>query len=640
MSPRSRRSIRSLAALLLGPSLLLGCSDSAVEEARSNREAVEAEAAAYTSALRGGSGGEIDSEFEAIASRLDPIARGGDPAANLLLARVRLDLGRSRLEAVMAEETAIAGRRSAAMNTLAAAAGFAASADDLRGVGFESDRRRLEGRRAAAEGGVSSSRTLLREIDGQTRIREMEIERLGRSVRAAEEQATGYRELAAREDVVGAPEFLELAAAARADAGRFRVSIADERSRLVADANRTPRHTRAAGDLAVSAADVDGSTRGLDALAAIDASIRRQAQTLAETAAALRAPVLAAAGSSEDDAILGGERLQLELDDARRDYAAAATAAGRVASSGDRSLQSSARVLQMNARFGELAADLLDVERLASEAALVAALGESASDATRLREQAEATRTRAGESLAAIADSIEGLGVSGATGRMLRAELAAAVDRLAGVEAAASAAAASEAMAPAGDSAGGPPFSSADALAAFIGSGEISNAAPAVLEQVLSARSRGGKRMLQATLDLGRAGDDIRVAMIETFGTAATSAPGGFGDLEGGEVVSRGDGEAEFGTGDMSVRLFDEDGVWVIDYEDMLAAAGVADPAALGSTAEVMSMASQQLGPFFRMFAQRIRNGEFGTADEANAAMTQAMAQAMMQAAGQAGGRR
>jgi len=640
MSPRIRPSVRPFAALLIGTFVAIACSDASVTEARANREAVDAEAIAHAELLRRGPGADSIPTLEAIAARLDAVARDGDPAANLLLARVRLDLGRLRLDAATAEESAIAARRSAAMTTLAVAASFAAGAEELRGVEFEAQRRSLEEARTSAEGDRSSSQSLLREIDQRTRVREVEIARLERSVRAAEEQATGYRELAAREDVVGTPEFLELAADARAAAGRFRVSIADERSRLVADANSTPRHTRAAGDLAIASAEADGASRGIETLASIDASIRRQAESLADTATALRAPIAAAATPTAAEPLLGGDRIAAELDAARRDYAAAASAAGRAASGGDRSLQSSARTLQLNARFGELATDLVDAERLASEAALKSALGERPSEIEDLRTGTETVRNRIEEQLGTLEESIESMGGNGPAAAMMRAEFAAAVQRLSGAssEAAAAPIGAATPAATTTTGADGPPFTSVGDLAAFIASGAISNAPASVQRQVLLATSRGAKRLLEVNLSMARTGDDVRLAMIDTFGTAANAGPGGFGAFEGGEVLSSSGDEAEFGSGASAVRLVRRDGRWFIDFDAMLASMGMGDPAAMGATAEMLEAASSQMGPFFRMFAQRIRNGEFSSADEANMAMAEAMAQAMIQMAGQAGG--
>lgn len=658
-SPRLLLSARSITALLAGSLLAAACSDSTVNTAVSNRLAVEAEAEAYATVDRGSVG--YGSELASIVSRLDPVARDGDPAANLLLARVRLDLGRLSLDAAIAEETSIANRRSAALSTLAAAAAFQEAAETLRGIEFDAERQRLEAERTAAESGVSSSRTLLREIDEQTRVREAEIERLGRSVRAAEEQATGYRDLASREDVIGAPELLMLAANARADAGRFRVGIAEERSRLVGDVNRTPRHTRAEGDLAVSTAAVEGSSRGLEALDGIDASIRRQADALATTAEQLRAPIATAAADTGGQGLLGGDRIAARLEQARSAYVAAASAAGRTASAGDRALQASADALRMNAAFGELAVDLLDAERLASEAALIAALGapqspgvvpattagatlaaalrDGPAEAKRLREAASEARQRAMAKLESLQESVDAFQGNGAVARILQAELAAAIDRLAGVEAAPPAES-MPASAGGSGSAGGPPFASIDDLVEYLSSGAIANATPDVQEKAIVATSRGAKRMLEVSLDLNRSADDVRTAMLEVYGTAATMGPGGFGALEGGEVVAGGGDEAEYASGDQSIRLVRRDGYWYVDFDSFLASAGMADPTAMAAAAEMMSLASGQLGPFFRMFAQRIRDGEFADADAAEAALTQSIAQMMMQAAGGAAGRR
>ena len=644
MSPRFRLPIRPLAILLLGGGLATACSDASVEEARRTREAVETAATNYARLLPGGGlSNDGIAKLTNIADELEAAARDGDPGANLLLARVRLDLGRLRLDEAIEASSAIAARRREAMVTLAAADAFAASAAELRRVGFDAERGGLESARRTAENGIDRSRELLREIDDQSRIREIEMERLARSVKAAEERAAGYRELAARDDVIGAPEFLRLAADARATAGDFRVSIAEERGRLVRDANRTVRHTRAEGDLEAATAELEGSSRGLEALASIDASLRRQADTLAEAAATLRTPILDAAAPGAAEPVLAGERIEVDLDEARGEFDRAAAAAGRAASSGIRDARCSAQALELNARFGRIAVDMFDAERLLSEASLLDALDDRAAAAPR-REEAKAAADRVSEELLAMRASLESFDGSGAVADMLRAELAASVDRLEGLEEAATRAAES----PAAGSAGGvatataaePPFASVDELARFIASGAISNAPPAMQEQVLHASSRGGTRMLRVRLDLANTGDDVRVAMIETFGTAATSGPGGFGGLEGGTILSRGDGEAEFGTDDQSIRLVELDDRWAIDFDSLLASAGMADPAVLMQTAEMMEAASGQLGPFFRMFAQRIRSGEFGGPDEADMAMSQAIAGAMSQALMQDAGRR
>lgn len=638
MTPRLRPPVLPLAALLAGSCLVMGCSDAAVEEARSNREAVSAAADAFAEAIRRSGADDPTTELEAIASQLDATARSGDPAANLLLAQVRLDLGRRRLEDAISTERRIAARRTAALTTLTEATAFSSGADAIRAIGFPAERRRLESSLAAAEGGVSSSRSELRELDQRTRLREVEIERLNLGVLAAEERANGYLELASRESIVGAPEYLELAAEARADAGRTRIVIAFERQRVESDTG----DMRAARNLAVSSADVDGSSKGLEALDTTDASLARQAAALAETGMLLRESILRSATPDADESILGGERIGLALEEARSEFEAAATAAGRTASGADRSLQSSARVLRLSADLGRLTADLVDAERLEAEANLVAALGESPSEAERLRTAAASSRERATQLLAETEESVASLPSSGPAARMLQAELTSAMGRLSGTSGSNASDAPGGAGLPAasrGSSSSEPPFDTADDLARFIASGAISNAAPDILEDVLVAGSRGGKRMLNATIAFARAEDDARLAMIEVFGTANRD-PDAFGPFEGGEILSRGDGEAEFGTDTASMRLFERDGAWRIDYEQLMEASGMSDPAALSAAAALLEPFSDQLGPFFRMFAQRIRNGEFATAEEAQAEMAQAMAQALKQNAVAGGGRR
>ncbi|MGA1400219.1 MAG: hypothetical protein ACO38P_07520, partial [Phycisphaerales bacterium] len=58
------------------------------------------------------------------------------------------------------------------------------------------------------------------------------------------------------------------------------------------------------------------------------------------------------------------------------------------------------------------------------------------------------------------------------------------------------------------------------------------------------------------------------------------------------------------------------------------------DPTQMAMQAGMLEGMVKQMGTFFSMFAQRIRDGEFASAEEAGGAMQQEMMAAMMGAAG------
>ena len=192
-----------------------------------------------------------------------------------------------------------------------------------------------------------------------------------------------------------------------------------------------------------------------------------------------------------------------------------------------------------------------------------------------------------------------------------------------------------------GGSSSGPPFASAEDLFAFLQSGGLADGNAATMEQVFRATSPGGRRMLKATIAIGQAAEPVRAAMVETFGSAAGLEQLGGGSMPGmdsAEIISNDGDQAVVDLGGTELVLIAEDGTWFADFDSMM---GGGDPAQMAMQAGMMEGMAKQMGPFFTMFAQRVRDGEFASMQQAGAAMQQEMMAAMMGGAGgAAAGRR
>lgn len=311
----------------------------------------------------------------------------------------------------------------------------------------------------------------------------------------------------------------------------------------------------------------------------------------------------------------------------------------------------------MAAKQGAAAVSVIEADALAAQAAFLKTLVENVGqspEADRWRRVLEAVaaesaaaRSRADEAFAEIVESIESLpAATGTGGALLQQELQAAMSRFAqrpiGEPATrgGNPGSASNPMPGGSGAAGGPPFASAEALLAFLQGGGLADGDAAKMEQVFRATSPGGRRMLKATIAIGQAAEPVRAAMVETFGSASGLEQLGGGAMQGMEsaqLVSNDGNQAVVDLGGAELVLIAEGGNWYADFDSMM---GGGDPAQMAMQAGMLEGMAKQMGPFFTMFAQRIRDGEFASMQEAGAAMQQEMMAAMMgAAAGAARGR-
>ncbi|MGA1393295.1 MAG: hypothetical protein ACO38W_09080, partial [Phycisphaerales bacterium] len=183
-------------------------------------------------------------------------------------------------------------------------------------------------------------------------------------------------------------------------------------------------------------------------------------------------------------------------------------------------------------------------------------------------------------------------------------------------------------------SAGGPPFASPEALLAFLQRGGVADGNAATMEQVFRATSPAGRRMLKATLAIAQAAQPVAAAMMETFGESSgldRLGGGAMPGMESARMVSSDGSQATIEVDGQELTLISEDGGWFADFDSMLPAG---DPTQMAMQAGMLEGMAKQMGTFFSMFAQRIRDGEFASAEEAGGAMQQEMMAAMMGAAG------
>ncbi len=411
--------------------------------------------------------------------------------------------------------------------------------------------------------------------------------------------------------------------------------------------------------------DRDRERLGLEAQAAgrdqaatlvseISAALASQSSTFRQAATEIRQRLVPAAAAIE----LGAESVFGQAAAAARsDFEAAAAAARRARSGGSRDLQASLDWLVVAARQGDAAVSVAEADAFAAQASFYKSLLENlpgGAEADRWRRsleaasaEAQSARTRAAETFAELAESIESLpATAGATGTMLRQELQAAMSKFAQREVGSNPGGGRSANTAGGSvtgggSSSGPPFASAEDLFAFLQSGGLADGNAATMEQVFRATSPGGRRMLKATIAIGQAAEPVRLAMVETFGSAGGLEQLGGGampGMESAQLVSNDGDQAVVDLGGTELVLIAEDGTWFADFDSMM---GGGDPAQMAMQAGMMEGMAKQMGPFFTMFAQRVRDGEFASMQQAGAAMQQEMMAAMMGGAGgAAAGRR
>lgn len=195
-----------------------------------------------------------------------------------------------------------------------------------------------------------------------------------------------------------------------------------------------------------------------------------------------------------------------------------------------------------------------------------------------------------------------------------------------------------QADAPRPAAAAGPPFDSPQALIAGLAAIEAGTAPSVPMSSIMAASSAGGRQMLRATERFADAAKPFDDAMRDAFGPEASAAAalasaggmggaGGMGMITGwgtARVVDQDSGAATLSVGGQQVRLVSQNGSWFIDYDAMIAESGM-DPGMLPMVAGMMEGMAQQMGTFFMMFAERVRDGEFASPEAAMAALQQEM---------------
>jgi hypothetical protein len=610
----------------------------AASEASDDEEARQIEA--YL-ALRS----QTDRALAGIANEISPLASGGNAAAGLMLAEVKLDQARLRMQDLLAEaQVASEARRT----TLA----LAQAAADLDAAAKANESMQLPAAQSLRESAGQTRRAASSE-QAKIQTDRRSAERLAESIesfrRRADElnadavelqrQATSQNPIDAYDLIAEAAELRRMANEMAVEAATQEIAFETRGSAILAlERDQLRLEAKAEGEEQAAALVTDVVT----ALAA-------QTRTLQQAATEIRQRLVPAATAIE----LGAESAFGQASAAARgDFEAAATAARRARSSGARDLQGSLDWIVVAARQGDAAVSVIEADAFAAQAAFLKALIENlpnAPEADRWRRalesassEAAAARTRAEETFTEIAESFESLPVgSGSAGTLLQQEVQAAISRFAQREvgetnAPSRGTATNSGNGGAVSAAAGPPFASAEALLAFLQGGGLADGNAATMEQVFRATSPAGRRMLKATMAIGQAAEPVRAAMLETFGSSGgldqlggSAMPG----MESARIISSDGSQATVEADGQTLTLISQDGGWFADFDSMLPDG---DPTQMAMQAGMMEGMAKQMGPFFIMFGQRVRDGEFASMQEALAAMQQEMIGVMGAAGGAA----
>ncbi|MGA1631103.1 MAG: hypothetical protein ACO4BU_03240 [Phycisphaerales bacterium] len=181
--------------------------------------------------------------------------------------------------------------------------------------------------------------------------------------------------------------------------------------------------------------------------------------------------------------------------------------------------------------------------------------------------------------------------------------------------------------------AGGPPFASAEALLAFLQQGGLADGNPTMFDQVFAATSPAGRRALKTAAAFGEVAEPARAATVEFFGQPVTPIAMAMSLLtpqfEGATISSDDGAAAVVVTARGEFGLINQGGAWMVDFDGLQTMAPQ-----LAMVFQIPDATVRTMGPNFTMFAQRVRDGEFASMQEAGAAMQQEMMGAMMGAAG------
>jgi hypothetical protein len=584
---------------------------------------------------------KADRALSGIANQISPLATNGNAAAGLMLAEVKLDQARLRMQDLLAEASAAATARRGTLVMARAAADLesAAAATEAMPLPAADTLRRAAGedRRAAA------SEQALIETERRTAERLAEsIETFRRRAGELTADAVELQRQASAQSAIDAYDLIAESADLRRMANEMVVEAAGQEIAFEVQENAILDRDRERLGLEARAAGREGAAT---LLAEISQGLASQATAFRQAANEIRQRLATAAVSidlSTESAF--GQSAAM----GRADFEAAAAAARRARSGGSRDLQGSLDWIIVAARQGDAALSVIESDAFAGQASFLKTLLENlpnAPEADRWRRALEAAsaeaasaRARADEVFTEIAESLESLpAAAGSTGTLIHQELLSAMSsfaqRAVGTESSFGRGPDSGSGS-ATASADGPPFTSPEALLAFLQQGGLADGNAATMEQVFRATSPAGRRMLKATLAIAQAAQPVAAAMMETFGVSSgldRLGGGAMPGMESARMVSSDGSQATIEVDGQELTLVSEDGSWFADFDSMLPAG---DPTQMAMQAGMLEGMAKQMGTFFSMFAQRIRDGEFASAEEAGGAMQQEMMAAMMGAAG------
>lgn len=663
-SPVAGRLVASLCLL----SLLAACGDSAV---RSSQEASRqiGEAIAALDKARGDHATAVASDEESYAARdAATLARLGQLAnslaavpgdardkapALLLVAEIHSTSGSIAAARFERESAREREQRRRLAQFAAGAARLAAISSTLAASEPGSDRASLDRLRQTR---VAASEALRREMDRarlDAATARRSAEETQRQAAAEFEQAEVARLEAMRSRGEDQRVLIEEVRGYLREATRLQTEAElDEFAAALRGLELATLERQASGEQIVAASADSAAAQS----AAMSQAWRTEAQAVSSDLASLRellASDLAAIALEEGAA-----------EQVSRHFEQALLAAERAASSDPASAASArlmaASVLQQWGRFLLAAAARLDAEAemlstmvelrepADRTAALQSRLAAVSSQRNEMAEQARGRLAEAIERLEAISDSGD------AAAAAMRNAALNNLAKLAGVERSLGNPSFEEepqADAPRPAAAAGPPFASPQALIAGLAAIEAGIAPSVPMGSIMAASSAGGRQMLRASERFADAMKPIDDAMRDAFGPEASAAAalasaggmggaGGVGIITGwgsARVLDQDPAAATLSIGGQQVRLVSQNGSWFVDYEAIIAESGM-DPGMLPMVAGMMEGMAQQMGTFFMMFAERVRDGEFASPEAAIAAMQQEMTSAMGGMGGMGGG--
>jgi hypothetical protein len=590
---------------------------------------------------------QTDRALAGIANEISPLASSGNAAAGLMLAEVRLDQARLRMQDLLAEAKVASEARRVALALAQAAA-------DLNAAAAANETMQLPAAQALREAAGQTRRDASSE-QAKIQTDRRSVERLAESIesfrRRADElnaDAVELQRQATSQNPIDAYDLIAEAADLRRMANEMAVEAATQEIAFETQGSAILALER---DQLRLVAKAEGEEQAATVVTEVASALASQTKILRDTATGFRNRFADEVAKIE----LGAESVFGQASAAARgDFEAAAAAARRARSSGARDLQGSLDWVVVAARQGDAAVSVIEADAFAAQAAFLKAMIENlpnAPEADRWRRalesassEAATARTRAEETFTEIADSIESLPVGGGSaGTLLQQEVRAALSRFAQREA-------GETNAPgrggamnnsnssnsgAVSAAAGPPFASAEALLAFLQQGGLADGNPTMFDQVFAATSPAGRRALKTAAAFGEVAEPARAATVEFFGQPVTPIAMAMSLLtpqfEGATISSDDGAAAVVVTARGEFGLINQDGAWMVDFDGLQTMAPQ-----LAMVFQIPDATVRTMGPYFTMFGQRVRDGEFASMQEARAAMQQQMVGAMGAAGGAA----